>query len=266
MDGKLLKDIIGEALDHEGWHARKLAEATGISENYIRLFLDGNLQKLPPAPYVKGYLNKIAVVLELDKDDLWQTYKDETGNAAFSGPDDRLPTNRFAIQSVSNKIIIFGALGILIIIYLGWNIDKMIGLPNLKITLPSADTSTVTAPTISIEGQTDYSSKLTINGEQIYLDKDGSFVKEISLEEGLNSIEIIAKKFLGREIKITKKDGMVWINEPLISMAPCPWIARKSSGLGAELGQLGVHEFLKPKLISSQFEDNDSMRTWWYPY
>lgn len=60
--------------------------------------------------------------------------------------------------------------------------------------------------------------------------------------------------------------GMVWINEPLLSMASCPWIARKNSGLGYELGQLGVLEFVKPKLVSSQYTGNEQKRVWWYPY
>jgi len=60
--------------------------------------------------------------------------------------------------------------------------------------------------------------------------------------------------------------GMVWINEPLLSNEFCPWIARKNSGLGYELGELGIREFVKQKIINSQFQNNDVSRGWWYPY
>lgn len=60
--------------------------------------------------------------------------------------------------------------------------------------------------------------------------------------------------------------GMVWINEPLLSNEYCPWIARKNSGMGYELGELGIREFVKLKIINSQYENNDKSRSWWYPY
>lgn len=60
--------------------------------------------------------------------------------------------------------------------------------------------------------------------------------------------------------------GMVWINEPLLSNEYCPWIARKNSGIGYELGELGIKEFVKMKIINAQFSNNDTSRKWWYPY
>lgn len=59
---------------------------------------------------------------------------------------------------------------------------------------------------------------------------------------------------------------MVWINEPLLSNEYCPWIARKNSGIGYELGELGIREFVRSKIINSQFTGNDTLRGWWYPY
>lgn len=69
-------------------------------------------------------------------------------------------------------------------------------------------------------------------------------------------------KYIARKLDT----GMVWINEPLLSNEFCPWIARKNSGLGYELGELGIREFVRSKIISSQFDGNDSLRGWWYPY
>jgi acyl-CoA reductase-like NAD-dependent aldehyde dehydrogenase len=83
---------------------------------------------------------------------------------------------------------------------------------------------------------------------------------------GLGASIITQDKKLANSVASSLDVGMVWINEPLISMASCPWVARKGSGLGYELGELGIREFLKPKLVSSQFEDNEKPRTWWYPY
>lgn len=69
-------------------------------------------------------------------------------------------------------------------------------------------------------------------------------------------------KYIAKNLDI----GMVWINEPLLSNEYCPWIARKNSGIGYELGELGIREFVRSKIINSQFTGNDTLRGWWYPY
>src|SRR3989344_3083450 len=204
MDGKLLKVILNDGLEQQGWSVKKLTEATSIQERYIHLLLSGELHKLPPAPYVRGYLAKICQVLDLDTQDAWKTYKSEI-EISTSGPRDRLPINRFAIKSKIKKSLIFVILGILIISYLGWNSRQLIGSPLLKVAIPQDETTITSELSTTIEGSTEYSNKLTINNEQIYLEKNGYFKKDYDLQEGINTFEIVAKKFLGRETKIIKK-------------------------------------------------------------
>lgn len=60
--------------------------------------------------------------------------------------------------------------------------------------------------------------------------------------------------------------GMVWINEPLFAAPAHPWVVRKDSGMGFELGRLGILEFMKPRYTNSQYINSDKPRAWWYPY
>lgn len=204
FDGKQLKDVIGETLDREGIGLKKLGEATNVPEAYLKFLLEGQPQRLPPLPYVRGYLTKIAQFLGLDRDDLWRLYKNESAGQR-SGSSDLLPGNRFAIKTKGKKIIVAVILGLAVLIYLVWNLSQYLGAPVLEISLPATATTVSSEETTVIEGRTDYSNKLTINNEQIYLDKDGHFKKEYPLQEGLNYFEIIAKKFLGGETKIIRK-------------------------------------------------------------
>jgi len=64
----------------------------------------------------------------------------------------------------------------------------------------------------------------------------------------------------------TVDTGMVWINEPMQSMAPCPWSVCKRSGYGVELGEAGVREFTYQKIIQKQMSDNINRRPWYFPY
>jgi acyl-CoA reductase-like NAD-dependent aldehyde dehydrogenase len=60
--------------------------------------------------------------------------------------------------------------------------------------------------------------------------------------------------------------GMVWVNEPLQSLAACPWSVYKDSGIGVELGASGLREFTFEKVVQQQFENNTAPRPWYFPY
>ncbi len=60
--------------------------------------------------------------------------------------------------------------------------------------------------------------------------------------------------------------GMVWINEPLLSVAPCTWSVIKDSGYGGELGESGYKEYTFEKVVFTQYENNDKPRGWYLPY
>lgn len=83
---------------------------------------------------------------------------------------------------------------------------------------------------------------------------------------GLGSAIFTQNKDLVQRVSSEIEAGMVWVNEPLLSHEKCPWIPRKNSGLGYELGTLGLKEFTRVKMVSAQFTDNNKMRSWWYPY
>lgn len=59
--------------------------------------------------------------------------------------------------------------------------------------------------------------------------------------------------------------GMVWVNEPLQSIAQCPWSVTKGSGYGTELGESGIRQFCYEKVVNSQFQGN-TRRAWYFPY
>ena len=58
--------------------------------------------------------------------------------------------------------------------------------------------------------------------------------------------------------------GMVWINNPMVDNDALPFGGRKLSGLGRELGRLGLNAFRHPKMIV--LDPKPTLYDWWYPY
>ncbi len=202
--GKELKEILKEQMQAKGLTFEKIKLQTGIAERYLMAFLEGQKDKLPAAPYVRGYLMTIAAILELNGKELWETYKDEL-TIKKSGPNDRMPINRFALKKASKNKIVIGLLVIFLIVYFTINANKVSGRPNLQIANPPEATLTMASSTINLFGTVDVGAKLTIDGDEVLVDSTGHFQKIYALQPGLNLIEFSAKNLLGKEAKATRQ-------------------------------------------------------------
>lgn len=201
---KDLKTLLNEALELRNVNHEKLSQLTGISERYIWAIQNMEIDKLPSAPYVRGYLKKISEVLRLNHDEIWELYKKELDHKQ-SGAFDTLPNNRFAIKQLSRREIFFGALGIILALYLLLNARQLVGRPNLNIVNPETQITYTADEKIILFGKLEQRDKLTINGEEVFISRDGNFSKEYSLQPGLNTIEFKANRLLGKEVTIIKE-------------------------------------------------------------
>lgn len=201
---KTFSQLLKDSLESHNITYEKLSELTGVPTKYLTAIEKNNLAKLPPAPYVRGYIRSISTTLELDGDYLWKVFQQES-QLAIAGQKDRMPGNRFAKKPI-NKSFAFGVfMGLLALTYLGYRINSLTGYPNLTISYPNAPTTIINTGTATLVGKVDPNSKLIIGNERVNVESDGSWEKKITLEPGLNSIEIKAQKLLGRELTETRQ-------------------------------------------------------------
>ncbi len=200
---KLLKEILAEAMDAKNYTPEKIAETTGVPIRYIHLLLSDTSEGLPPAPYTRGYLGKIASAIDIDAHTLYRTYAREV-KPKRSGETDTLPKNRFAIQHIKRSTIIAGVMTIFLLIYVLTNISKVIRSPDITLTNPRNEITTTNTPTIIIEGTiNDRNDIVTLGNEQLFVNEYNEFKKEIALEVGTNTITVTAAHFLGRKSEKT---------------------------------------------------------------
>jgi hypothetical protein len=208
-EGKNLSEILNEAMDLRSLDAKKLAELTDIPAHYLSALSSGDFSKLPAVPYVRGYLAKIADALRIDVNLLLRAYKQEIllRSVKTSGSDDKLPTNRFTFKTSHRKrnLIIIGIVLALLIAFLIWRLDDFLGTPRVQITNPSFASLIVNQPSITLSGEVNPQDKLTVNGEEVLVEKDGKFSKDFSLQPGINTIAFKVKRFLGKEVEVIRQ-------------------------------------------------------------
>ena len=79
----------------------------------------------------------------------------------------------------------------------------------------------------------------------------GAAVFTTALEEAMEAVERL-------------QAGMVWVNNPMIDNDALPFGGWKASGIGRELGRMGLDAFRRSKMV---IMDHKPVRQeWWYPY
>ncbi len=202
---KTFKELLLERLEAKGLNAEKIFQATEIPKHYLEFITRGEWSKLPPAPYVRGYFKKIAPMIDWDATEMWSTYHNEVELLKTSGETDRLPGNRFLIKRRNLTWVWPTLAAILVIVYGSMNINRLLGKPELAIMSPISASLVTSLPSFSISGKADPKDKLFINNEEVFIEQSGEFQKEFGLQTGLNTFEIVAKRFLGRETKVVKQ-------------------------------------------------------------
>jgi hypothetical protein len=205
---KNLSELINEALHLRNLNMEKLSEMTDIPIHYLIALSNADLKRLPATPYVRGYLAKIAQTLRTDVEPFLRAYKQELSLKILkgSGPLDKLPSNRYAVKPFNKKIFIVGGIVLIAVAaFLIWGTGEFLGTPNIKITSPAADNIIINNSTIKLSGEASRQDKLTINNEEVLIEKSGRFEKDFSLQPGINTIEFKIKRFLGKEITVVRQ-------------------------------------------------------------
>lgn len=204
MDKEPLGVFLGEKLRDKNITVEKLSELSGIAIRHLENILKGDAEKLPSIPYLHGYLLKLGDILGFDGKAYWEEWRKHA--IPSSGALDKLPENRFSKKPVS-KYVWLGVAGLIVLVYLGFELPRIVGSPQLYVASPKSDLINTTSGQITVSGTLQNAKGLyiNINGESIPVGDDGSWEKTVSLQPGLNSIEITAKKFLGGENRMVKQ-------------------------------------------------------------
>lgn len=205
--------FFNETLKQNGATLKDIATTTGIAIKHLEALSHGRYEDLPATPYLHGYLVKLGDVLDFDAEEWWTRIKTEAG-LHRSGEEDTLPKNRFVRKISFSPWLVGGTLVVLVFFVLRF--PYIIGTPELVIAFPNEETTKVYESNTRIVGTAQNTDALYVNGERISLRANGAWDKELLLQPGLNTIEIRAKKFLGRETRVLRQ----FLYEPASTSIP----------------------------------------------
>ena len=175
---------------------------TKINKKHLQALEKNSYEELPADIYVKNFLNTYAAFLDLDKNKLSSLYLKEKDlhQKTKTREQEKTKTRKRKIfitpRLIRNTIVVLVV--IVLLSYLGWEVKSIFTPPFLQINTPE-NNLVISETSIIIEGQTEKEVEITINGQGILSDNNGYFEKTVNLQEGLNIIEISAKRKHSKE-------------------------------------------------------------------
>ena len=205
IDEITFAEFLAARMRDKGISLKRLAEITGIAPSHLENLTRGNFDEMPSVPYFRGYVMRVAKLLDFDGEAWWAKIKKEAA-VKKSGPTDALPRNRFIKKEIPKTWWLAGIAAILIIIYLVIAFPRIAGKPTLTITYPPTNPFLTTATTLVIHGNVQNADSLYLNGEEVPIAPDGTWEKSVLLSQSEpNTFQIAAKKFLGSETDVTEQ-------------------------------------------------------------
>lgn len=177
-----------------------------VRAKYLRALEEGDYRALPTNVYVKGFLQNYTKYLGLDFVEIYDLYLKE-GKVCGMNTENQLSISSNKVNEraivITPRSLIWPSIALVVILIVGYVFYQVTGFasaPKLLIASPAKDL-VVTQNNILFEGSTDVGAALTINGQVVTVAEDGHFKEQISLQNGLNTVEVTAKNKSKRETK-----------------------------------------------------------------
>ncbi len=200
----------------------EVSHKTGVFEKFISYLEQGKYNLLPPEVYVIGFLKKISVIYKISSDDLIAQYKKEKGLLTVSivESQDLIPRLKkyFTELTITPKNISIISALVLLVLFVGYVVVQIMSVnktPKLEVYQPSSNT-VIEGSTIMLKGKTDSGITLSVNGQNVFVNKDGTFEQQLGVVPGQKEFSITAKNKFG---KTRKETISLRVEEPRVAGA-----------------------------------------------
>ncbi len=185
--------ILKEARQSHKWTLKDAEKKTGIAKKYLEYLEADDFYKLPGSTYTKGFLERYAEFLKLNPSKIIEKWRKEFSQSSNTEIPSILGIKNRSQGIFNIKTYFIGIVTLLIFLYVGFSIKRVLFTSDLEVLSPSQDLVT-TESYLIIAGRADLGADVFINDQPIEQINDGNFEQEIKLLPGLNTIKVSAKK------------------------------------------------------------------------
>lgn len=184
----------------------EIAKATKIHVSYLVALEQGDYHKLPSSAYINGFIKNYVDYLGLPQKEYLALFRREFNEKEYMRvlpqsliPKEEMPMHRLRL----NNALIGGVLVIILLVtYLLFQYRYAVINPPLAITSPKE--GEVISRSVTLTGQTDPDATVIVNDISVAVDRNGAFIKQMSLFPGKTTVRVKAKNRIGKETEIER--------------------------------------------------------------
>ncbi len=190
----------------EGKAISTYAKTLAIPARYLEALEAENVNVLPGLVYELHFIARYAEALGLDARPLMEHWRSQRIVVA---PEKtpfvrRVHWRDLWIGPVALRRFGAALMVLTLAAYLGGRLVSMVQPPDLTVTAPADDVATVNR-TVVVTGNTEASSHVTINGQPIPVEPNGTFAVPVTLETGTNTIQVASAKRYSRPATVERR-------------------------------------------------------------
>lgn len=176
----------------------EISKATRIQVKYLEALESGDHRDLPAEVYVRGFLRSYARYLGLEDDAFIKLYDKEKHIRTHLGKTEPIKERKtiqlktaWVITPRTGALIVMGVILLATFGYLFRELRSFVAEPHLVITSPASGLVTIES-SLTIVGKTDRGAQVTLNNEPVFVNNEGDFQENLTLQPGPNTIRILA--------------------------------------------------------------------------
>lgn len=190
-----------------GYERAAVSALLAIPERYLAALEEEDVAALPGLIYERNFLRRYATALGLDATELLVTW--ESLRREATAPVAKQFVARIHWRDLFSSPMMWrrgvATVAVLAVgFFLGNRLYGMVRPPTLALTSPTAD-SVTTGLSITVTGEADQAASVSINGQQVGVQNDGTFAVPVSLQFGANKIRVVATKRFGQPATIERQ-------------------------------------------------------------
>ncbi len=187
-----------ELRELRGYTRQTLAKICGIHPAIIESLEEERLKDFKDPYYAKRHVKLLASALEasefflLEKYDKLLKANDVKQEATFNLNPRTKKTDFWVTSKILVALLTLAIVGILTS-YLVWQVKQMTAPPDLELMQP-VEGLHVDVAEVQVEGKTDTTAKVEVNGRQAVVGNDGIFALTLDVPEGVSTITVQAQR------------------------------------------------------------------------
>lgn len=205
---KTVGQILKEARESKLYTLEDVEKHTKIRKELLEALESSNFDKLPPTTFIQGFIKNYGKFLGLETEKLLAVFRRDFESRkhppvileSFSKP---YKHKKFSVTP--GKMLVFGIALIVLgfFAYLWVEYRQFAGAPPLEVNRPT-DQISVEIPSVVVEGKTDPDARVSVNNQQISVDKNGHFQEEVKLSSSTNTITVVSTSKFGQAARIER--------------------------------------------------------------